>query len=96
MIKNKRKEYPLYEGLLKYFPDALTEVSHVSFIANEQHHKGKPVHWDKSKSTDEPDAMLRHLIDHAKGIKTDTDGLLHLAKVAWRSLALLQREIENG
>jgi hypothetical protein len=95
MIKNKRKEYPLYTGLLKYFPDALMEVAHVSFVANEQHHKGKPVHWDKSKSKDEPDAMLRHLIDHARGVKIDTDGLSHLAKVAWRALANLQREIEN-
>lgn len=92
MIKN-RKEYPLYTGLFKYFPDALMEVAHVSFVANEQHNKGKPVHWDKSKSTDEPDAQLRHLVDKAKGIDKDDDGLLHLAKVAWRALAHLQREL---
>lgn len=41
---------------------------------------------------DEPDALLRHLIDRGK---RDTDGQRHSAKVAWRALALLQREIEE-
>ena len=46
-----RKKYPVYTGVLKYFPDALMEVSRVSLIGNEQHHAGKPLHWDKTKST---------------------------------------------
>jgi len=59
----ERKTYPLYTGCLKYFPDALAVVSHVSFIGNEQHHPGEPLHWDKSKSTDELDALLRHITE---------------------------------
>ena len=88
-----RKTYPMFSGLLKYFPDALMEVAHVSFVGNEQHNPGQPLHWDRSKSTDEPDALLRHLKDAGT---LDTDGLRHSAKVAWRALALLQKEIENG
>jgi hypothetical protein len=84
----------MYQGLLAYFPDALEEVSHVSFVGNEQHNPGQPLHWAKEKSTDESDCIIRHLKDHAKGKKFDTDGLRHLAKVAWRALANLQREIE--
>jgi len=87
----ERKEYPLFSGLLKYFPDALVEVAYVSFMGNKQHHPDKPLHWDKSKSTDEPDALMRHLLDAGT---LDTDGVRHSAKVAWRALALLQREIE--
>lgn len=87
----QRKTFPITSGVLDYFPDALAEVAHVSFIGNEQHNPGTPLHWDKSKSTDEADALVRHLIQ--RGTK-DTDGTRHSAKVAWRALALLQRELD--
>ena len=87
-----RKDYPVYTGVLKYFPDALMELSRVSLQGNKQHHPDKPLHWDKSKSTDHLDALTRHLID---ADKTDDDGVLHLAKVAWRALAALQTKLEN-
>ena len=87
-----RKAYPLYRGLFQYFPDALWEVAHVSYVSNEQHNPGEPVHWAKEKSADEADCLLRHLL-HAGTF--DTDGLKHTAKVAWRALALLQREIDK-
>jgi hypothetical protein len=88
----ERKALPLAKGVLDYFPDALLAVAEVSRVGNEQHHPGQPLHWDKSKSTDEADALLRHLID--RGTR-DTDGLRHTAKVAWRALALLQRELDG-
>lgn len=87
----QRKGMPLASGVLDYFPDALLVVAEVSRIGNEQHHPGEPLHWDKSKSTDEADALLRHLLDRGT---LDTDGLRHSAKVAWRALALLQRELD--
>lgn len=86
-----RKERPLYSGVLKYFPDALLEVAHCSFVGNAQHNPGEPLHWAKEKSTDEPDALARHLLDAGT---RDTDGVRHSTKVAWRALAMLQREIE--
>ena len=87
-----RKDYPVWTGVINYFPDALMEVSRVSKIGNEQHHKGKPLHWDKSKSMDHLDALTRHLIQ-AK--EDDIDGVSHLAKVAWRALAALQTKLEK-
>lgn len=87
----ERKALPLAKGVLDYFPDALLAVAEVSRVGNEQHHPGEPLHWDKSKSTDEADALLRHLLDRGK---LDVDGLRHTAKVAWRALALLQRELD--
>jgi hypothetical protein len=86
-----RKEYPVASGVLDYFPDAIMAVSRVSFIGNQQHNPGQPLHWDRSKSTDEADALLRHFIQRGT---IDTDGVRHSAKVAWRALALLQKEIE--
>lgn len=87
----ERKQRPLYTGLLKYFPDALLEVAYCSYVGNQQHHPDAPLHWDKSKSIDEPDALMRHLL--AAGT-LDTDGVRHSAKLAWRGLALLQRELD--
>jgi hypothetical protein len=87
-----RKRRPVFSGVLKYFPDALMEVAHASWAGNEQHHPGDPLHWDRSKSTDEADALVRHLM-HAGEI--DSDGVRHSAKVAWRALALLQKELER-
>ena len=87
-----RKDYPVYTGVLKYFPDAIMELSRVSLQGNKQHHPDKPLHWDKDKSKDHLDALTRHLID---ADKTDDDGILHLDKVAWRAIATLQTKLEN-
>ena len=86
-----RKNAPMARGLLDYFPDALAEVAEVSRVGAEQHHPGTGIWWDKTKSADDPDCILRHLIDRGK---RDTDGTRHSAKVAWRALAMLQREID--
>lgn len=86
-----RKAAPVCTGVLDYFPRALVEVARCSLAGNEQHHPGKPLHWDKSKSTDEADAMVRHLMQRGT---LDTDGIRHSAKVAWRALALLERELD--
>lgn len=86
-----RKQRPVFSGVLMYFPDALREVAHCSYMGNEQHHPGEPLHWDRSKSTDEADACVRHLMESGT---VDTDGVRHSAKAAWRALALLQKEIE--
>jgi len=90
----QRKERPIYSGFIKYFPLAVSEVSNLSFVANEQHNPGTVMHWDRSKSQDELDALMRHLSDHARGIEIDDDGIYHLTKVAWRAMAMLEKHLE--
>ena len=87
-----RKKIPVYSGVLKYFPDAIQEVAKCSYQGNQQHNPNTKLHWDRSKSGDELDALLRHLLDAGS---FDSDGIRHSAKVAWRALANLQKEIEN-
>jgi hypothetical protein len=89
-----RKGMPVFSGVLKYFPNALKEVAKCSKAGNDQHHPDKPLHWDMDKSKDEYDALTRHLIDHTIN-PIDDDGTLHLAKVAWRALAGLERYLTN-
>jgi len=88
----ERKEMPVYTGVVKYFPNALKYVSKVSLAGNKQHHPTKPLHWDKRKSTDHLDSLMRHLTE---ADKMDDDGLLHLGKVAWRALAALEDYLEK-
>ena len=87
-----RKTFPVATGVLDYFPDAMTAIAHVSYVGNEQHNPGQPMHWAREKSTDQADTLMRHFLERGK---LDVDGLRHTAKMAWRALALLQLEIEG-
>ena len=87
-----RKGIPIGTGVVDYFPLALAEVARCSKAGNDQHNPGKSLHWDKSKSTDHADCLLRHFIDRGK---KDSDGIRESARMAWRALALLQTEMEN-
>jgi hypothetical protein len=84
---SERKGTMLFTGLIKYFPDALAEVSRVSVAGSKQHHPDEPVHWERGKSSDHYDLWEADTVD--------TDGQRHTAKVAWRALAALQLEIER-
>lgn len=88
----ERKAIPAFSGTFGYFAAALIAVAKVSQAGNKQHHDGAPLHWDRSKSSDHEDSLVRHLIE---GDKRDTDGHLHAAKVAWRALARLQVMLER-
>ena len=93
MDAKQRKQTPVFTGVLKYFPKAIMEIARVSLAGNKQHHPDKPLHWDREKSTDDFDALARHLIDAGS---IDSDGIRHTAKVAWRALACLEKEIESA
>lgn len=90
MTADERKQRPVYSGVLRYFPKALLEVARVSYVGHQQHNEG-PMRWDRSKSPDEADACVRHLLEAGT---FDDDGLRHTAKAAWRILALLEKELE--
>jgi len=89
----ERKNTPIFSGVLNYFPLALAYVAKVSKAGNDKHNPGQPLHWARDKSTDHTDCIARHLIDY-DGVDPD-DGLLHAGKLAWRSLALLETELEK-
>jgi hypothetical protein len=91
-VKERRKQTPIFTGVLNYFPDAIREIAKCSYVGQQQHNPDKPLAWDRSKSGDELDALTRHLLEAGT---VDTDGIRHSAKVAWRALANLQKEIEN-
>tara|TARA_X000001382_G_scaffold24160_1_gene15024 strand:- start:427 stop:735 length:309 start_codon:yes stop_codon:yes gene_type:complete len=75
-----RKAVPIYSGFIKYFPDAIIEVTKQSVKGMSQH--STPT-WNKDVSKDELDALMRHLIEG------------DFAAVAWRAMANLQRQCEE-
>lgn len=93
MDASKRKAIPLATGCIDYFPDALAAVADLSRVGGEQHNPGQPLFWDRTKSTDHGDALMRHFLERGT---VDVDGVRHSAKVAWRALALLQTELEKA
>lgn len=79
-----RKNIPVYSGFIKYFPDAIVAISRLSLVGGIQHGQTREtLHWDRSKSTDNKDALMRHLIEE------------DWTAVAWRALAQLQKSIED-
>ena len=81
---SERKAIPIYTGFVKYFPLAIAEVAKISLKGGIQHGQtAQTLHWDRSKSGDELDAMMRHVIDE------------DWAQVAWRAMANLQKQMEN-
>lgn len=88
----ERKGVPIASGVLNYFPDAIAAIAELSRIGNDQHNPGQPLHWNRAKSTDHDDCLIRHFMERGT---VDTDGVRHSTKVAWRALALLQTELEQ-
>ena len=98
----ERKKYPIGTGVLDYFPSSLLEIAKVSYLGNLQHNPGQPLHWARGKSTDQLDTTIRHCMeglereeDGELHLVKDTDGSYHLAKAAWRLLALFQEALEK-
>lgn len=88
----ERLQYPVFDGFMAYFPNAMAEVAKLSWVATQQHHPDEAMHWDRSKSLDHKNKIARHLIDAGK---IDSRGQRHSAMVAWRAMALLQEELER-
>lgn len=77
----QRKQVPVFSGFVRYFPNAIAAVARHSWLGNQQHHPDKPLHWDMDKSSDELDALMRHILEE------DWEA------VAWRAMANLERKL---
>lgn len=87
----ERKGLPIGTGFLDYFPLAIAEASKASIAGQSQHTPGEPLHWDRSKSKDDEDALIRHYIDR---YEIDSDGVAECGKLVWRACAVAQKILE--
>jgi hypothetical protein len=90
----RRKETPMCEGVLDYFPDAIAAVARVSYKGNAKHNGvGTPLQWTRGKSNDHANCVVRHMA--TRNEIDPEDGETHLAHAAWRILALCQIDEEK-
>lgn len=98
LTSQSRKEHPVCSGFLDYFPDAVVEASRVSFLGNEKHNPGQPLHHARGKSNDHADCIARHLMQRGGFDELTLNGITHRvrhsAALLWRAAALLQEELE--
>ncbi len=95
----ERKNFPIHEGCIKYFPAALAGVAHISKIGNDKHNPGEPMHHSREKSKDHADCIQRHQLelseDFGKGVGRDEKGVPQVLYTAWRALAQAQIWLEQ-
>jgi hypothetical protein len=92
----ERNQYPIWDGVLAYFPAAIAEMSRLSKVGNDQHNPGEPMHWAREKSRDHKNKILKHMLDTGPvdAPVYDSDGVLHSVKMAWRACAFAQEQLE--
>lgn len=99
LTSKQRKEFPVCTGAVDYAPDALAAVSHISYLGNEKHNEGQPLHHARGKSGDHADCDVRHQSTRFDIDPAYADDILapvfHLAEHAWRALLQLQEEMER-
>lgn len=91
---SERKNFPLFSGLLAYFPAALAQVSNHSKEGNDKHNPGLPLQHARGVSGDHADCIMRHLMDAAEYPAGSPQRVEELRALCWRGLALLQEECE--
>jgi hypothetical protein len=99
----KRKEVPLWEGCIAYFPAALAAVARTSAAGNRKHNPGEELHHARDKSMDHTDCIARHLVDYQdlaaaalRGGPADAAAMQEeLGNLCWRVLAYAQQELDT-
>jgi hypothetical protein len=86
----QRKLVPLQSGNYDYFPAAHAAIAAWSYINNQKHNPGQPLHWSQAKSNDHRDCIARHTLDIGDVSGDDAAQLIELTARAWRALAELQ------
>jgi len=99
---DERKNYPLADGPLSYFPAAFAGVGLVCKLGNDKHNPGQPLHHARGKSGDHANCIVRHMMD-VNDLRAEIErgnpanrgaycaALLHeVNQLAWRALAFSQ------
>lgn len=90
----ERKNYPLLDGCVRYFPAALAGVALISKKGNDKHNPGEELHHARGKSMDHGDCILRHLIDVQDLLAASPQDKVKLLEevnqLSWRVLAYSQ------
>ncbi len=90
---SRRKDQPVTEGFLDYFPAAVRLCAELSRLGNEKHNPGEPLHHARGKSKDHRNCAVRHLMD-ADTADPETN-LVEAVAAFWRLGAYIQELCET-
>lgn len=92
-----RKLIPVHSGFVAYFPAAMAAIAAQSLYNNRKHNEDGQLCWDQSKSKDQSDCLMRHLLDRGDAVVSDDilKQLMELTAECWRKLAELQLFAQN-
>jgi hypothetical protein len=94
----ERKETPIYSGVFKYFPKTIIAIAQQSQAGHDQHYdKDEPLHWNRAKSGDDADALLRHCLDLiAAELSNDIEAMREaVGAIAWRACAVSEKILDK-
>ena len=94
----ERLKYPVFSGVMMYFPDAIAALAKHSLDSFKQHNPdGGPIWWDPSKSIGTLDQLTRHSIDAQVAFSAGDfkKAEKEAAAVHWRAAELHQRMLKG-
>jgi len=59
----ERKKYPVFSGVLMYFPEAMAALALRSFESQAEHNPTGRIEWIKEKSIGDGNEIVRHLME---------------------------------
>ena len=104
-----RKNLPLFQQLVRYFPKTLREVTKVSVVNNVRYNPEREpadINWNRGKSPDQFGSAFRHMlertvdgkiydyVDPEVAKRTGIERIYVLAQAVWRLSAACEEEIE--
>lgn len=87
-----RKDAPIYEGFVCYFPNAMANVAKLSKHGNDKHNPGQTLRWSFNLSNDHGNCIVRHQASDPEAVDESYNDpeILHATAVAWRAMAQLE------
>lgn len=106
----ERKNLPVFDMLVRYFPKAMREITRVCVANNVRYSPDRApndINWARGKSPNQLGSLFRHMLERAVDGKvfedvppevtaaTGIEKVYVLAEAAWRACAELELEIER-
>ena len=93
----QRKGLPIWRAFCRFFKKTIVAVTKQSMKGQKQHDYNEgEIHWDRSKSSDDWDSLLRHMFDLQEALENDDiEAILeHAPALAWRGCAICEKALD--
>ena len=94
----ERKELPMWRACLMFFPKTFVAITKLSMKGQKQHkYKEGNIEWDRSKSSDDWDSLIRHMFNLQEAIKNkDVGQIQQTSSVSIRNKVTKKEGLEQS